>query len=498
VAIEQLDSVLLVGAAVLLAAILAVRLSVGAGLPTLLLYLGIGIVLGEAVIGVDFSDADLAHALGFAALVLILAEGGLTTTWSEVRPALGLGLLLSTLGVAVSVGLMAVAGHYLLGLDWELALLLGAVTTPTDAAAVFSVLRRVPLSSSVRGTLEAESGFNDAPIAILVVAISSGTAANHSVFVLLGLIALELVAGSALGYLVGWVGARVLSGWALPSSGLYPLAVLAFAVLAYGGAAVVHTSGFAAVYVAALVLGNVELPHRSATRSFAEGVGWLAQIGLFVMLGLLATPSRMDWSHVLTGLVAGALLTLVARPVSIAACAVWFGTPWREQLFLGWAGLRGAVPIVLATIPLAEDVSRATDLFDIVFVLVVTYTLLQGPTLPWVARRLGVSPAGEASEVEVEAAPLGRIAADLLHIRVPPRSGLHGVEVAELRLPMGASVSLVVRDGESFVPHRATIIKRGDDLLVVTPRRIRDETETRLRAVSRSGRLAGWFGERGR
>jgi len=475
VAIEQLDLVLLVGAAVLLAAILAVRVSVGAGLPSLLIYLGFGVLLGEAVLGIDFSDADLAHSLGFAALVLILAEGGVTTKWSEIRPALGVGVLLSTVGVAVSIAVMATGCHYLLGLEWELAVLLGAVAAPTDAAAVFSVLRRVPLRPSVRGALEAESGLNDAPIAILVTVISVGGADEHHPLVLLGLIGFELVAGCAIGLGVGWLGSRVLGGWALPASGLYPLAVLAFSVLAYGAASAVHTSGFAAVYVAALVLGNAELPHRAATRSFAEGVGWLAQIGLFVMLGLLAAPSRMDWSHVITGLLAGALLTLIARPLSVGLCAVWFRVPWREQVFLGWAGLRGAVPIV--------------------FVLVIAYTMLQGPTLPALARRLEVSTPDEAREVEVEAAPLERLSADLLQVRVPPRSALHGVEVGELRLPPGSSVSLVVRDGESFVPQRTTMIRRGDDLLVIAPRRIREHTESRLRAVSRRGRLAGWHGE---
>ncbi len=496
-AIEQLDSVLLIGATVLLAAILAVRVSVGAGLPSLLLYLGIGLVLGESVLGIDFSDPDLAVALGIAALVLILAEGGLTTRWSEVRPAVPLGLLLGTVGVGVSVAVMAVSCHYLLGLDWQLAVLLGAVTSPTDAAAVFSVLRRIPLRPSVRGALEAESGLNDAPVAILVSVISAGHAGDRDPLLLALLIGFELLAGMAFGYVVGRVGVAVLAGSALPSSGLYPLAVLAFAVAAYGGAAVLHTSGLAAVYVAALVLGNAELPHRAATRSFAEGVGWLAQIGLFVMLGLLATPSRLPWTHVVTGLAAGALLTLVARPLSVAVCAVWVRMPWREQVFLGWSGLRGAVPIVFATIPLAAGTAGSAELFDVVFVLVVAYTMVQGPTLARVARRLGVARFDDAREVDVEAAPLERVGADLLQVRVPARSRLHGVEIAELRLPSGASVSLIVRAGRSFVPDNATRIRHGDDLLVVAPRRVRAPTERRLRAVSRAGRLAGWKGEHG-
>lgn len=280
---------------------------------------------------------------------------------------------------------------------------------------------------------------------------------------------------------------------ALPSSGLYPIAVLALAVLAYAGTAALHASGFAAVYTAALVLGNSELPHRAATRSFAEGVAWLAQIGLFVMLGLLVSPNRIELSHVGMALAAGLLLTLVARPLSVFAC--WFigKLSWREQLFLSWAGLRGAVPIVLATIPLASGADRATELFDIVFVMVVIYTLLTGPTLPWVARVLKVARRGEPRDLDVEAAPLERIAADLLQISITNKSQMHGVEVGELRLPVGASVSLVVRDGHTLVPDERTVLRSGDDLLVVTPRKVREKTEERLRAVSQRGRLAHWL-----
>jgi cell volume regulation protein A len=309
---------------------------------------------------------------------------------------------------------------------------------------------------------------------------------------LVGLVAVEVVGGVVFGLAVGWVGSRLMARVALPSPGLYPLAVLSLALFAYGGASLLHLSGFAAVYIAALVLGNVELPHRVATRSFAEGVGWLAQIGLFVMLGLLASPGRLEWWHLWTGLLAGAVLTFVARPLSVMSCAAWWRMPFREQTFVGWAGLRGAVPIVLSTIPLANGVESATDLFDIVFVLVVIYTLLQGPTLSWAAEFLGVTEADPTREIEVEAAPLERVSADLLNVLVPVGSRLHGVEVGELRLPKGASLSLIVREEESFVPERTTRIVRGDGLIIVTPRHQRRATEARLRALSRHGRLASW------
>jgi potassium/hydrogen antiporter len=179
----------------------------------------------------------------------------------------------------------------------------------------------------------------------------------------------------------------------------------------------------------------------------------------------------------------------------VVVCALPLRVPWREQAFLSWAGLRGAVPIVLATIPLANEVERATALFDIVFVIVVMFTLLTAPTLPWVAKVLRVAHRGEPRDLDVEAAPLERIAADLLQVTITSRSRLHGVEVSELRLPPGVSVALVVREGQTLVPDGRTVLRRGDDLLVVTPRRVREETEDRLRAVSRSGRLARWWGE---
>jgi cell volume regulation protein A len=491
---QQFEIMLLVGAAVTLAAILAVRLSVRAGLPSLLVYLLMGVLLGDAVVGIRFEDPGIARALGFFALVLILAEGGLTTNWQELRPAMGLGIVLATVGVAVSVAVVAIGAHYLLGLDWRLSVLLGAVTSPTDAAAVFSVLRRVPIPRRLTGVLEAESGLNDAPTVVLVTLVSSGSALEHGVAGFTGVILYELALGVMIGLAIGFGGSWLLRRVALPASGLYPLAVLSLAVLAFAGTSALHASGFAAVYVSALVLGNSELPHRQATRSFSEGVAWLAQIGLFVMLGLLVSPARISVTAVVTAVLAGLILTFVARPLSVLASAAAYRVPWRDQVFLSWAGLRGAVPVVLATIPLVEGVSHAGELFNVVFVLVVLYTLLTGPTMPWVARALGVAIPDEPRDLEVESAPLDRVAADLLQVSVTGRSRLHGVEVGELRLPAGAAVSLVVREGQTLVPDPRTVLRRGDDLLVVAARRVRDETERRLQAVSHGGRLARWHG----
>lgn len=493
--VHQLDSFLLVGSLVTLAAILAVRLSSSVGLPSLLFYLLMGVLLGESGLGINFEDAQLAHALGFGALALILAEGGLTTNWREMRPSIRLGVSLATVGVAVSVAVVAVGAHFLLGLPWELAILLGAVCSPTDAAAVFSVLRVVPLPKRLTGVLEAESGLNDAPTVVLVSIISTGAAASSGVLFVAGTIVYELVVGAVIGVVVGVGGAWMMRRIALPSSGLYPLTVLCLAFVAYGGASAIHASGFAAVYVAALILGNQDLPHRIATKSFAEGLASLAQIGLFVMLGLLLSPGRITWEIVGLGIVTGLILTFVARPLSVAVSSLAQPMPWRELSFISWAGLRGAVPIVLTTIPLAEGVAAADRLFDIVFVMVVVYTVLTGPTLPLVARVLRVARRSEPRGLDVEAAPLEKVAADLLQVTIAPSSRMHGVEVGELRLPPGASVSLVIRQGQALVPERRTVLRHGDDLLVVTPRKAREATEERLRKVSSGGRLAQWLGD---
>jgi potassium/hydrogen antiporter len=491
----DIDAILLVGAAVLIAAIIAARVGSRVGLPSLLLFLVLGMVMGESGLGLEFEDASLARALGFAALVIILAEGGLTTKWSDIRSSLGVAGLLATVGVGVSIGLMTLFGYFVLGLDLWLSVLLGAVTSPTDAAAVFSVLRNVPIPHRLRGTLEAESGLNDAPTVLIVILASAaaiGRPTEGGIPGLVGLIVLELIAGLAVGIVLGWLGVQGMRRVALPSSGLYPLAALVWSVLAYGTAATLHLSGFAAVYAAALLLGNARLPHRIATRSFVEGTGWIAQIGLFVMLGLLASPGRIDLQRVLVALAAGLFLTLVARPLSVIASAAWFRMRVGEQVFLAWAGLRGAVPIVLATIPLAESVSGAEFLFDVVLVFVIVFTVLQAPTLAFVARRLGLTDDQSAHEIDVEAAPLANISADLLQVRIPAMSRLAGVEVGELRLPENVVVSLIIRDGRPFAPGQSERIKVGDELLVVTPEAARDQTEARLRDVGRGGRLARW------
>lgn len=479
----------------LLVAVAAVRISSRTGLPSLLIYLGIGVAIGQdGLFHVRFDNAELTQVIGYAALVVILAEGGLSSKWKDIRTSLPAGIALSTVGVGVSIGVTATTAHYLVGLEWRQAVIIAAVVSSTDAAAVFSVLRRVPLPTRVTSALESESGFNDAPVVIIVVALSSSGQVAHW-YVLVGEIALELALGACVGIAVGWLGAYGLRRVALPASGLYPIAVMAIAVSAYAIGASVHGSGFLAVYLASMVLGNSRLPHAPANRGFAEGLGWIAQIGMFVLLGLLVTPHELGddfWPAVMVGLV----LTLVARPLSVLVSLAPFRLPWTEQTLMSWAGLRGAVPIILATIPVVSQVEDSRRIFNIVFVLVVVYTLVQGPTLPWLAKALGLA-GSEASDLGIESAPLERLRGHLLSVAIPRRSKMHGVEVGELRLPEGAAVTLVVRDGKSFVPQQSTLLQRGDELLVVATDPVRDSVEERLRAVGQGGKLAGWLG-RGR
>jgi cell volume regulation protein A len=380
--------------------------------------------------------------------------------------------------------------------DLRTAVLLGAVVSSTDAAAVFSALRQLPLSRRLRATLEAESGFNDPPVIILVTVVTSEAWNDASGLMLTGQVLYQLVVGAIVGLLVARGGQWILTKSALPSPGLYPLAAVTIVLLAFAVAGLAAASPFSAVYVAGLWLGNAQLPHRTATLGFAEGVAWLAQIGLFIMLGLLASPGRLPQA-LLPALIVGGALLLVSRPLSIVLCATPFRTPWREQVFMSWAGLRGAVPIMAATIPITAGLPGADRIFDVVFLLVVVFTLIQGPSLPFAARRLGVTDDAAPRDVTIDSAPLEAIDATMLQLRLSPASKLSGVSVRELRLPGDAVVTLVMRNGDIFVPDDNTVLRADDHVLLATSNTGRPAVERRLLAVSRRGRLARWRGERG-
>lgn len=489
---DRLNLVVLGASVLLLVAVLAVRLASRTALPVLLIYLALGMGVGSSGLGVRFSDYQLTADLGLFALAIILADGGLTTQWANVRRVLPFAIVLSTLGVAVGVAVIALSAHLVLGIDIRTAVLLGGVVSSTDAAAVFSVLRRIPLQGRVGATLEAESGLNDAPVVVLVSVAASSSWGHTALLEYAGLVGYELLAGAALGLLVGLAGRTLLARAALPSAGLYPLATVSLTVLAFTAANSLHASGFLAVYLAALVLGNARLPHRRAVLGFAGSLALLAEAGLFLLLGLLASPQRLP-SALPTALLVGGVGTLLARPAAVFLSGLPFRLPWRSQLFLSWAGLRGAVPIVLATIPVTHGIAGGTRIVDVVLVLVVVYTLAQAPTLPWLARRLGLVDPGRLSDLEVEVAPLEQVHADLLGLTIPAGSQLSGVYADELRLPAGAHLTLVVRGPQSLVPDGTTRLAVGDALLVVAAAGSRAAAQARLQTLSQRGRLTDWL-----
>src|SRR6476469_1842450 len=481
--LQQLYVALFAGGVTLLASIIATRIASRVGFPSLLLFLAGGVVLGESVLGIRFDNAQLAQDLGTAALGVILVEGGLTTRFSDIRNVLTPAAILAIVGVVVSTVVTAAGAHLLLGVDWQLSLLLGAIVSSTDAAAVFSVLRVVPLPRRLAGLLEAESGFNDAPAVILVILLSA-TSFHLEPGIIVATLLYELTIGAAIGLGFGFLGAFALRRIALPASGLYPIATVGLGMVVI------------AAYLAGLMLANSGLPHRSAIRSFAEGAGWLAQIGLFILLGLLVSPNELR-DQVIPAIVVGLVLLLLGRPISVVVSLIGFRVPWRDQVFLSWAGLRGAVPIVLATYPIVSGVPGSDRLLSIVFILVVVFTLVQAPSLLVVAARLGLVRRDNTREIQVESAPLDVLGAELLTMTVLPQSRLHNVTVLELRLPDPSVITLIIRDGHSFVPQPDTRIQSGDEVLIVTTTRTRESAERRLRAVSRRGKLAYWFDEYG-
>lgn len=492
--LDGLALALLIGASVVLLAVAGVRLTGRLGVPGLLLYLGIGLVIGGFVPGADFNDPELATVLGYAALVIILAEGGLTTKLEEVRPVLGPAVMLATVGVAASIAAVALPLVFILGIDTRTAVLLGAVLAATDAAAVFSVLRRLHLNPKLRSLLEAEAGFNDAPVVVLVVVLSAQGAQDLPMWEIPLIVLLELVGGALVGIALGYAGRWLIPRLALPAVGLYPIAVMALLIGAYGLADVVHTSGFLATYIAGVLVGNAPgLPHRRSVVGFAEGLAWAAQIGLFVMLGLLANPGRAV-SALDVAIVAGIALVVLGRPLAAVLSLAPFRFPVPWIAFTSAAGLRGAVPIVFAAIPLGAAVSGSQTVFDATLILVVVLTLLQTPALPFLAKRFGVAKGLAPDQLDVEAAPLDNMAASLLGFDIPPGSKLAGMYVSDLRLPKGSVVSLVVRENTQIVPDLHTRLRIGDQLLVVSSEDSTRRATQRLRALSERGRLAEWLG----
>ena len=491
--LEQLASASLVGAVIVLVAIVGARFAGRLGVSGLLLYLVLGLVLGEIVPGLSLDDATLATVLGYTALILILAHGGLTTRVDQLKPVLAPSLALASAGIAVSIAVVAVPLVLWLDVDPQVAVLLGTVLAATDAAAVFSVMRRIRVSERVRTLLEAEAGFNDAPVVVIVSVVAGGAWGSTSGWWIPVVVLAELIGGAIVGVAAGYGARLILPRLALPAVGLYPIAALAMIVLSYGLASVFHASGFMAVYLSAIIIGSTaRLPHRKSIVGFADGLSWIAEIGLFVMLGLLADVSRLPESLGIA-LVVVLLLTFLARPLAAVISLTPFRLGKKAIAFTSVAGLRGAVPIVFAAIPLGLGMPGAEIVFDTTLIVVLILLVVQTPLMPFLGRRIGVCLPEQVHELELESAPLDGMSAVVLGVDVPEKSALAGVYVLEMGLPKGAVVSLVIRSGETLVPTEDTRIRPRDQLVVVSTEEAQIEVEKRIQLLSEGGRLARWY-----
>jgi len=469
--------ILLILGGVLAVSILVALGASRTGVPSLVAFLALGMVLGsDGLGGVDFDNAELARKVGVVALVAILFEGGLATSWRRLREVLAPAALLSTVGIVVTTALAGVAAYQLFDLSWLHAFLLGAVIASTDAAAVFATLRFTNLRRRLARTLEAESGGND-PMAIaltvgLIEWIQKPTYGMGDLTLLLvRQLGLGLVVGLGLGFAATWMFARI------PRSigAFAPVASVAAAALAFGTADVMGGSGFLAVYLVGLAVGSTPSRYRHQLVAFHEGLAFLAQVAMFVVLGLLVFPHELG-SVALSSLALATLLAFVIRPIAVWVSTVFNDFTNRERALLGWAGLRGAVPIVLGTIVLSSDISHGNTIFNAVFFVVVVSALAQGTTLEWVAERLGVT----SSAPPVVVPPLEvshQSALDLVDFGVSPNHSIAGSAVRELGLPRAALVAAVTRGDQTIPPRGSTVIEPGDRLFILVPREFRPELE---------------------
>ncbi|MFZ6018610.1 MAG: potassium/proton antiporter [Chloroflexota bacterium] len=462
---------LIAAAGLLLISVLVSKISDRFGVPVLLLFLGLGMLAGsDGPGGIYFDNPAVAQFVGVIALVLILFAGGLDTDITQVRAVLKEGILLSTLGVLITALLTGLVSMQVLGLPLEIGLLLGATVSSTDAAAVFSVLRSkgISLKGNLKPVLELESGSND-PMAIFLTVgiIQLIQFPNRSPLNLIGLFALQMLVGALIGLLMGRIMVWLINHIRLGYEGLYPVLTLSLVFLAFGITTILGGSGFLAVYLTGIVLGNREFIHRRSLLRFHDGLAWLMQIAMFLTLGLLVFPSRLV-SVTGSGLLIAAALMLLARPLSVLISLIGSQFAFREKLFISWVGLRGAVPIILATFPLLAQIPQADLIFNIVFFVVLTSVLFQGTTITPAARWLKLdAPATPKRIYPIEFTPIGGFKSELKELAVPPNSPMAGKAIVELGLPDDFLVVLIARQNDFVMPSGGTVIEPGDTLLAL-------------------------------
>lgn len=488
-----IDRLILLAAILILFGILSSKLSARLGLPVLVLFLLTGMLAGESGIGgIAFDSPQAAHALGTLALAMILFDGGLQTPVSSIKMVWRPASLLATLGVLVTALVTGVAAAYILDLPLLEGLLLGAIVGSTDAAAVFSLLRNagIHINKRLKSTLEIESASND-PMAIFLTVGLLEVLVNDMPFGLglLQLFVMQMGLGAVVGLLVGWVSVRVINRIQLVASGLYPVMVASCGLLAFGIAANLGGSGFLAVFLAGVVLGNSRFVFQRGTFLFHDGLAWLSQITMFVVLGLLVYPESLleVWWQ---GLLIAAVLILVARPLAVVPMLRLFRFSRNEIALVSWVGLRGSVPIILAIFPLMFGLPNADLIFNVVFFVVLISATLQGSTLPLVARRLGLTeppPAAPAATLEITA--VGDIDADIVEYTLGEHPRAAGRLLSQMALPDDTVVAMITRGTTVIPPRGSTRLQQGDHLFVVLKPETRPFVDCVFAQVAEAPRL---------
>jgi cell volume regulation protein A len=468
-----------VAGALLAVGIIAAKVADRVRIPGLLLFVALGMLVGsDGPGGVEFDDYELTRTLGTIGLVLILFEGGLAAGWKEIRPVLGTAVSLAVVGTVVTAAIAALAASWLLGLGTLESLIIGSAVAATDSAAIFAVLRGSTLRRRLARSLEGESGMND-PVALLLVTgfIDWIQDPGYGAEDMIVNFVLELTLGAVLGVAIGFAARWAVRNVDLPTQGLYPVASVATAALSYGVAELAHGSGFLAVYLTALILGTGIVPARRTVLSFHQGLSWVSQIALFFLLGLLVFPSELG-GVALNGLLLATALMFVARPVAAVVASLASGFTLPERVMLGWAGLRGAIPIWLATFPVIAGVGDARELFHVVFFVVVTSTLVQGASFEALARRLGVTTTEPAlPRPLVESGMVRELGGEVIAYRVREDDAVVGHMIKELGLPREALVNVIVREGTAIPPRGSTVIQAGDELHILVRREAHPEVE---------------------
>ena len=478
---------ILIGVTVLiLLSIFASKLSDKFGVPSLLIFLIIGMLAGsDGPGGIHFDDPYLAQFLGIVALSFILFSGGVDTRWQDVRPVLRTGLFLSTLGVLTTALITGWLATVVLNFSFYEGLLLGAIISSTDAAAVFSVLRakRVSLRGRLKPLLELESGSND-PMAVMLTLSFIQLVLNpdKSAYSLIPLILWQIAAGGIMGYLLGKGAVAAINNLKLEYEGLYPVFTLALVPFSYGVTAALGGNGFLAVYIVGLVMGNSSFIHKKSLGRFHDGFAWLMQISMFLTLGLLVFPKQLV-PVIVPGLLISAFLMFIARPISTFLSSLYSGFSFREKIMVSWVGLRGAAPIILATFPLLAGVPKADMIFNVIFFIVISSALLQGTTIPAFARRLSVdAPLREKPPYTIEYESTEKAKFELIEFRVHEHSSITGKQVVDMDFPEGALIILINRGEEFFVPGGSTVVNAGDMLMMMVSKenidRVRSLVET--------------------